>query len=128
MEKVYYVTAQQFIVDRQEFSAQPEQAIEQANLLIDFTLNKSAKAIRKSIKTNVIDLTQPAPHPRALQIRRGLGRLNISQAVEFQKKVNALIEEFTNLQSVETEAQGEYLLAVTFFPISLTGKVEEQDD
>mgnify|MGYP000392138958 CR=1 FL=1 len=124
MEKVYYVTARQFIIDRQEFSTHREQALEQADILIDFTLTQAAKAIRKSVKNGAIDLTRPAPHMRALQIRRGLGRINLSQAVEFQQKINALVEEFTNLQSVETEAQGEYLLAITFFPISLPEKVE----
>lgn len=122
VEKVYFVAAQQFIVDRQEFSAQPEQALAQAEILIDFTLDEAAKAIRKSVKNTVIDLTQPAPHPRALQIRRGLGRVSLSKAVEFQRKINALIEEFTSLQSQESEEQGEYLLVVAFFPVSLGDK------
>lgn len=124
MEKVYYVTARQFLIDRQEFSAQPGRSLEQAEVLIDFTLSQAAKAIRKGVKNSVIDLTQPAPHPRALQIRRGLGRLNLSQAVEFQHKINALVEEFTNLQSAETEEQGEYLLALAFFPLSFSEKAE----
>lgn len=122
MEKVYFVTARQFTVDRQEFSAQPEQALAQANILIDFTLTETAKAIQTGVKTGLIDLTQPAPHPRALQIRRGLGRVSLSQAVELQRKINALIEEFTSLQSQESEEQGEYLLAVAFFPVSLGDK------
>lgn len=122
VEKVYFVTARQFIVDRQEFSTQPEQALAQADILIDFTLTEAAKAIQKSVKSGLIDLTQPAPHPRALQIRRGLGRINLAQAVAFQRKVNALVEEFTVLQSQDDEEQGEYLLAVAFFPVSLRDK------
>ncbi|MCS6992692.1 MAG: helix-turn-helix domain-containing protein [Anaerolineales bacterium] len=125
VEKVYFVTARQFIVDRQEFSTQPEQALAQADILIDFTLTEAAKAIRKSVKNAAIDLTQPAPHPRALQIRRGLGRVTLSQAVAFQHKVNALVEEFTALQSQESEEQGEYLLALAFFPVSLRDKADE---
>lgn len=125
VEKVYFVTARQFIVDRQEFSTQPEQALAQADILIDFTLTEAAKAIRKSVKNAAIDLTQPAPHPRALQIRRGLGRVTLSQAVAFQHKVNALVEEFTALQNQESEEQGEYLLALAFFPVSLRDKADE---
>lgn len=119
IEKVYFVTARQFTVDRQEFSAQPQQALAQANILIDFTLTETAKAIQTGVKTGLIDLTQPAPHPRALQIRRGLGRINLSQVAEFQRKINALVEEFTSLQNETTEEQGEYLLAVAFLPLSL---------
>lgn len=119
VEKIYFVTARQFIVDRQEFSGQPDQALEQADILVDFTLTQASKAIRKSVESGAIDLTHPAPHPRALQIRRGLGRITTAQAVEFQQKLNALIDEFTRLQSTTEDEQGEYFLAIAFFPVSL---------
>ena len=120
VEKVYYASARQFIVDRAQFSGKPA-LMDYANVLIDFTLTETGKAIRKSIKSGALDLQKSAPDPRALQIRRGIGKLSTKQASRFYKKMEDLISEFTNMDSEDGEA-AEYMLAVAFFPTSIAEK------
>lgn len=117
IEKVYRASARQFIIDKDQLSGSGAKALKHAEVLIDFALTETGKAIRKSVKTGVIDLQQQAPHPRALQIRRGSGKISIAQAVQFYKRLEALVNEFTSLES-QDEEQAEYLLALTFFPVS----------
>lgn len=117
VEKVYRASARQFIVDGKEFSGSGAEVLKHADVLINFALTETGKAIRKSVQMGVIDLQQQAPHPRALQIRRGNRKLSKTQAVQFYKRLEALVEEFTNLGSDQDE-QAEYLLAFTFFPVS----------
>ena len=121
VEKVYYASARQFIVDRAQFSGKPAAWMEYADVLIDFTLTETGKAIRKSIKSGALDLQKSAPDPRALQIRRGIGKLSTKQASRFYKKMEDLISEFTNMDSEDGEA-AEYMLAVAFFPTSIAEK------
>lgn len=117
VEKVYRASARQFIVDKKEISGSGAKALKHADVLIDFALTETSKAIRKSVKTGVIDLQQQAPHPQALQIRRGSGKISTTQAVQFYKRLETLVNEFTNLEAQEDE-QAEYLLAFAFFPVS----------
>lgn len=117
IEKIYRASARQFIVNKDEFSGSGAKALKHTGVLIDFALTETGKAIRKSVKNGVIDLQQQAPHPQALQIRRGSGKISTSQAVQFYKRLEALVDEFTSLETQEDE-QAEYLLALTFFPVS----------
>lgn len=121
VEKVYYASARQFIVDRAQFSGRPSALVDYANVLIDFSLTETGKAIRKSIKSGALDLQKSAPDPRALQIRRGIGKLSTKQAIQFYKKLENLISEFTNMDQEDGEA-AEYMLAVAFFPTSIAEK------
>lgn len=118
VEKVYRASARQFIVDRKEFSGSSAKALKHADVLVDFALTETGKAIRKSVKNGVIDLQQQAPHPQALQIRRGSGKISKAQAVQFYKRLEALVNDFTNSESSEEDEQSEYLLAFAFFPVS----------
>lgn len=117
VEKVYRASARQFIVDKKEISGSSAKVLQHADVLIDFVLTESGKAIRKSIKKGVIDLQQKAPHPQALQLRRGSGKISTAQAVQFYQRLEELVKEFTNLQADEN-GQAEYLLALAFFPIT----------
>jgi len=118
IEKVYRAAARQFIVDRKEFAVSGAKALKQADILIDFALTETGKAIRKSIKSGVIDMKQVAPQPRALQIRRGSGKISASQASQFYQRLEDLVTEFTSMESVEG-ALAEYFLVLAFFPTSI---------
>ena len=118
IEKVYRAAARQFIVDRKEFAVSGAKALKQADILIDFALTETGKAIRKSIKSGVIDMKQVAPQPRALQIRRGNGKISASQASQFYQRLEDLITEFTSMESAEG-ALAEYFLVLAFFPTTI---------
>ena len=118
IEKVYRAAARQFIVDRKEFAVSGAKALKQADILIDFALTETGKAIRKSIKSGVIDMKQVAPQPRALQIRRGNGKISASQASQFYQRLEDLVTEFTSMESVDG-ALAEYFLVLAFFPTSI---------
>lgn len=121
IEKVYAASARQFIVDRAEFSGSSTKSLKHTEVLINFALTETGKAIRKSVKADVIDLQQTAPHPRALQIRRGGGKLSQSQARQFYLRLEALIEEFTT-QETSGGQLAEYMLAFAFFPTTKFSK------
>lgn len=118
IEKVYRAAARQFIVDRKEFAVSGAKALKQADILIDFALTETGKAIRKSIKSGAIDMKQVAPQPRALQIRRGNGKISASQASQFYQRLEDLVTEFTSMES-EEGALAEYFLVLAFFPTSI---------
>jgi predicted ArsR family transcriptional regulator len=118
IEKVYRASARQFIVDKKELASSGAKAAKHADVLIDFALTETGKAIRKSVNANVIDLRQTAPHPRALQIRRGSGKLSTAQASRFHQRLTQLVEEFASMEP-EKGAQAEYFLALAFFPTSV---------
>jgi hypothetical protein len=121
IEKVYAAAARQFIVDRAEFAGSPAKALKHAEVLIDVALTETGKAIQKSVQSGAIDLQQTAPHPRALQIRRGSGRISQSQARQFYLRLEALVEEFTSLEVSEKD-RAEYMLAFAFFPTLIINK------
>lgn len=121
VEKVYCASARQFIVDRAQFDGTVAADIKYADILIDFSLTETGKAIRKSIKAGSLDMQKSAPDPRALQIRRGIGKISIKQAARFYKKLEELVNEFTNIKFDDGEA-AEYMLAFAFFPTSIPEK------
>lgn len=114
VEKVYCASARQFIVDRGQIE-KAGAAVKYGDILVDFSLTETGKAIRKSIKSGALDMQTSAPDPRALQIRRGIGRISTKQAGLFYKKLEELMSEFTNLEPGEGET-AEYMLAFAFFP------------
>lgn len=117
VEKVYATTARTFLIDRSEFAADPQAALEQANVLADFALGETTKALRKSVLDGSIDLQQNPPHPDSLHIRRGLGRISKARAEKLHQRLLAVMEEFTAPDDNPLEDGGEYVLALAFFPI-----------
>lgn len=125
VEKIYATTARTFLVDRSEFVAEPQEALQQANILIDFVLTETTKALRKSVEAGEIDLRQNPPHPRALQIRRGLGYLSKERAEKLHQHLVAVMEEFTAPDESLDKEKDDYLLALAFFPIRFDTSKEE---
>jgi DNA-binding transcriptional ArsR family regulator len=117
VEKIYATTARTFLVDRSEFQTEPQEALHQANILIDFVLNETTKALRNSVKAGEIDLRQNPPHPRALQIRRGLGHISKERAEKLHQRLIAVMEEFTGPDEALDTEKDDYILALAFFPI-----------
>jgi predicted transcriptional regulator len=117
MEKVYATTARTFLIDRAEFASEPQKALEQANVLADFALGETTKALRKSVRDGSINLQQNPPHPQALQIRRGVGRISKERAEKLHQRLISVMEEFTAPDDQTAEEGGEYLLALALFPI-----------
>lgn len=123
IEKVYFAKARQFIISRDELTGTGDEALSKVDILIDYALTETGKAIRKSVQSGVIDLQQFTPHPQALHIRRGGGRISTAQASQFYQRLSDLVNEFTNT-TMEDGEQGEYFLAVAFFPTSFANNKE----
>jgi DNA-binding transcriptional ArsR family regulator len=117
VEKIYATTARTFLVDRSEFVSEPEEALQQANILIDFVLNETIKALRKSVTDGSVDLQQNQPHSKSLQIRRGLGQISKERAEKLHQRLISVMEEFTAPDEDMDQEKSEYWLALAFFPI-----------
>lgn len=117
VEKIYATTARTFLVDRSEFVSEPQEALQQANILIDFVLNETSKALRKSVKDGSVDLQQNPPHPQSLQIRRGLGQISRERAEKLHQRLISVLEEFTAPDEDIEQEKSEYWLALAFFPV-----------
>lgn len=114
LEKHYRATARQYRVDRRPFvdpEGDPEAGLA---ALLTFALDDTKADITRSARAGRLELAQTAPHPRALLLKRGFGRLTPARARRFYKQLTALIEAFTEAPAGPEEDL--YALAVAFYP------------
>lgn len=114
IEKRYRAAARQYRVDSALF-AQPQPGQEVGlEAMLEFVFDTAKADIRRSVHSGRIDLTQTAPHPQALLIRRGFARFTPAQAKRLYERLLAVIRDFT-----ETPDEGGaeiYSLACAFYP------------
>ncbi|MDW8328199.1 MAG: winged helix-turn-helix domain-containing protein [Anaerolineales bacterium] len=114
IEKRYRAVARQYHVDSKLF-AQP-QPVREAGLeaMLAFALDATKADIHRSVHASRIDLTQTAPQPRALLLRRGFARLTPAQAKRIYERLLAVLKDFTE---VPDEGGAEvYSLVCAFYP------------
>lgn len=125
-EKYYQVRARSFVVDRRWLTmGDPSASDSQVESLLSTLLDTRHEDIRRSVQSGLIDLSQTAPHPNALMIRRGVARMSREQAYAFQERLLALVQEFAGLEAVDDTAEY-YALAFTFYPTSLAYSLDEE--
>jgi DNA-binding transcriptional ArsR family regulator len=114
IEKRYRAAARQYLVDSALF-AQPQPGREAGlEAVLEFVFDATKADIRRSVQSGRIDLTQTAPQPHALLIRRGFARLTPAQAKRLHKRLLAVLKDFA-----ETPNEGSaeiYSLACAFYP------------
>lgn len=111
-EKYYQVTAYNFIIDRALLTVGTGAATGNAQLesVLHIVFDGARDDIRRSAAAGLIDLSQRAPDPRALLLRRGMVRLTPTGARRLYERMLALMETV----EAEDEAEDETLYGFTF--------------
>jgi DNA-binding transcriptional ArsR family regulator len=131
VEKSYQTSARGIRVERGLISpGRPQEAPDDgATILADAILNDTRADIKENTATGLINLSGEK-HPRNLRISRSKARFTEEQAMAFQERLHALLEEFKQYKDdpANEEEQG-YALVMAFYPTARGARpTEEADD
>jgi DNA-binding transcriptional ArsR family regulator len=116
IEKQYQATAHRFIVDRALYFVDGSRH-GALDVLLSSIWDETKRDIKHSAKDGCIDLSQKAPMPTALMLRRELRRMPATRAQAFYARLTALFREF---DCIDSDAYGAdvalYALTLAFYP------------
>jgi len=114
LEKHYRAAARQYRVDRMLFADPQSDREGGLETLLEFVLDGTKADIRRNMRSGRIDLTQNAPHPQALLIRRGYARLTPAQTKRLAERLWGVLKDFSEAPDDGTGSL--YGLALAFYP------------
>ena len=118
IEKLYHIKAYSYPIDQSlmtQAGASEETGLPQ---VISGLLNHTADEIRRSIKSGLINLSEPRPEQRSFMALHNLSRLSPQAAHDFTKRMEALLEEFDAIgdETSEGDDYRVYGVTVAFYP------------
>jgi len=123
-EKYYRVTAYRFIIDRALLTMRKDDgddtAKDETGLIqrVEQALISTQRDLRHSVQRGLVDLTVTPPHTHALVSTCGALPLSPQRALEFQRRLLALCDEFA--QDVTSAGTRHYAVALTVYPTTKT--------
>jgi len=123
-EKYYQVTARIFTVDRALLTMRKDDgddtAKDETGLIqrVEQALISTQRDLRHSVQRGLVDLTVTPPHTHALVSTCGALPLSPQRALEFQRRLLALCDEFA--QDVTSAGTRHYAVALTVYPTTKT--------
>ena len=123
IEKKYRVTAARFSVDDTLLST-GENAQNQVDALLNAVFDSAKDEIKRSIRADLMDLTDDSDATRGLIVHSSIN-LTDEQAIDFNKKITAVFEEFNEIAEGNEKTPPNatvYGLTYAFFPVYRSDK------
>ncbi|MFZ4814237.1 MAG: helix-turn-helix domain-containing protein [Phototrophicaceae bacterium] len=118
LEKSYLAAARRYHVPRELLS--PGQYAEgdgaSAALLVAALFDDAKQDIQQGVSNGLIDLSR-SQHPLALRLTRAVSRLSDDKALEFHRRLDALLQEF-NAEKPNFPEDQPYTLLMALYPTS----------
>jgi DNA-binding transcriptional ArsR family regulator len=115
IEKHYQASARRFAIERALLT--PGEVTGVLDAALDAMLDPIRAEIHRGLNSGLIDLSEDAPLTRKLKIWREPSRLSPSQAEEFYKRLEALVQEYSaHLNEPENADCQPYTLIISIYP------------
>lgn len=116
IEKYYQATATFLSVDPNLLSFSTDEGKENLQSLVEAAIDTTREDLIRSLQARTFQLEQgAAEHPRSITISRNLSNLDDEKYAAFHKRLDALIEEFTDDDSKDPKDQT-FALTVALYP------------
>jgi DNA-binding transcriptional ArsR family regulator len=116
-EKVYRITAYQFVIARHLVNADKGDLPEGIRAVLDATFDEVRHEIERNVRHGIIDLQALSPQPQALLTRRGVFVLTAEQAQQLHQDLSALMMRYGEI--VPQDNSHEYGFTISLFPTQL---------
>jgi DNA-binding transcriptional ArsR family regulator len=130
VEKSYQTSAHGIRVERGLLSpGRPQEPADVgATILVDAILNDARNDIKENAATGLINLSGEE-HPNSLRISRSTTRFSEEQALAFQARLKALLEEFKQHKDDPANADEQrYALVMALYPTARGGRPADETD
>lgn len=130
VEKSYQTAAQGIRVQRGLLSpGRPQQpAADGATILVDAILNDTRADIKENTASGLINLSGD-DHPNSLRISRSTTRFTAAQALTFQERLKALLDEFKqHKEDPANDDEQVYALVLALYPTARGTRPAADDD
>jgi DNA-binding transcriptional ArsR family regulator len=115
IETRYRVAARSFQLDRRLFAGDTDEAREVLAGMLDAVFSRAREEVEATVRADASVLAKDAPLHRQLFLSRGLARLSPARAEELRRRLQALEEEFDNVDAPDA---GPYGFVVALYPLA----------
>lgn len=126
-EKYYQVSARVFVIDRKLLTVHPGEGEEDAlDTFLAQILEGTHRDILNSVEQGLVDLTVRPPDPDSLMLRHTVSRMPPARVEEFNRRLLALVEEFSDKRGASDDPY--YALTIALYRSALAMNRDEGED